>query len=99
MARIRSQPSATLDNAKHELVETLVKVLKDDEPVDGLVIFEVSSGSSDFFEVIAIWDRWADLPAEARNKNVSIGVDSLDPLCYRGIQFARATVVLPPARA
>jgi hypothetical protein len=70
MARIRSQPSATLDSTKHELVDALVKAIKDEEPDDGLVIFEVLSGSSSYFEVIVVWDRWADLPADERNKIV-----------------------------
>jgi hypothetical protein len=70
MARIRSQPSARLDNAKHELVDSIVKALRDEQPDDGLVIFEVLTGSSDFVEVIVVWDRWAELSADARNKIV-----------------------------
>jgi hypothetical protein len=54
MARIRSRPSATLEITKNDLVAAVVKAIKDDEPEDGLVIFEVLSGNTDFVEVIVI---------------------------------------------
>jgi hypothetical protein len=70
MARIRSRPSATLENTKQDLIGAVVKAIKDEEPDDGLVIFEVLSGSSDFVEVIVVWERWADLAADIRTKIV-----------------------------
>jgi hypothetical protein len=70
MARIRSRPSSTLESGKGELVDAVAKAIKDEGSEDGLVIFEVLSGSTNFAEIVVVWDRWSGIPADIRSKMV-----------------------------
>ena len=84
MARIRSRPSTSSEGTKDALIDALVKALKDEEQEDPPVIFEVTTGGTDFFEVIVVWARWADLSVDVRTRIVldayqRFGVQSSNP--------------------
>ena len=56
--------------SRNELVAAIAKALNGEEAEDGLVTFEILSGSTNFFEVIVVWPRWAEIPADIRSKIV-----------------------------
>ena len=71
MARIRSKPPTASTTVRADLVEAVLKAIKDEDQTDGPVIFEVPYGSTDFIQVIVVWDRWSELPADARSHIVT----------------------------
>ena len=71
MARIRSKPQTASTTVRADLVEAVLKAIKDEDQTDGPVIFEVPYGSTDFIQVIVVWDRWSELPADARSHIVT----------------------------
>jgi hypothetical protein len=70
MARIRSRLKPGSQETGANLVEPIVAALKDVEQTDGPVIFEVPAGSTDFVQVIVVWNRWSELPADVRSRIV-----------------------------
>ena len=61
MARIRSRPEQVPVSTHEALVGSIAKALRDEAQDDPPVIFEISTGGSDAFEVIVIWDRWSGI--------------------------------------
>ena len=95
MARIRSRPSATLESGKGELVDAVAKAIKDEGPEDGLVIFEVLSGGTNFAEIIVVWDRWAGIPADIRSKMVVEAYQHVSAQSPEALSAEQISTVLP----
>ncbi len=95
MARIRSNPSVISQNTRNELVESLVKAIKDEDQAEGPVIFEVASGTTDHIEVIVIWNRWADLSADIRTMVVLDAYQQASMEYVESVSVDRISTILP----
>ena len=68
MVRILIQPQTASTTVRADLVEAVLKAIEDEDQTDGPVIFEVPYGSTDFIQVIVVWNPWSELPADARSQ-------------------------------
>lgn len=95
MARIRSSlPTAPPDSGR-ELVGEVLKALRDEPQADGPVIFEVPQGDTGYVQVIVVWGRWADLPADIRNRIVMEAYDLFGQEHPDDVTADRISMVLP----
>ncbi len=95
MARIRSRPRASSNDVTAGFVEALAKAIKNEEQPDGPVIFEVATGSTDFVEVIVVWDRWSDLSADVRTQLVSEAYRQVSSQVPDGVSLDHISAIIP----
>ena len=72
-----------------------MKAIRNEEQPDGPVIFEVTTGSTDFFQVIVVWDRWSDLSADVRTQIVSEAYRQLDGQVTDGVNLDHISAIIP----
>ena len=70
MARIRSPRSSGSDATRDALVQDLLAALGGDDRPDGPVVFEIAQGDANYIQVVVVWELWADLSADVRNRVV-----------------------------
>ncbi|MGA7499533.1 MAG: hypothetical protein WBX00_22620 [Isosphaeraceae bacterium] len=95
MARIRSRPRAGSEDVTAGFVEAVVKAIRDEEQPEGPVIFEVTTGSTDFVEVIVVWDRWSDLSADVRTQVVSEAYRQVSGQVTDAVNLDRISTIIP----
>lgn len=69
MARIKSpRPNASIDT--EDFVSALNQALKGEELNGGPVVFEIAQADTAYFQVVIVWERWANLATDVRNRIV-----------------------------